>query len=295
MTDSFQIENYSILCSLNDRTIYIKVINTLTYMVYEINADIKEFRLPSSNLCDIYKIILKCLEEDNPDYKVNMSVNSEVMKINFSAKIGGFYNINFELLLREKLMSNDGQLTISFQQLEQRIEELSQEKDSLHSLINNLYNMSIPLFIGGSIHSYHKMNIEKLSLAAGHYSSNHSNVLFDNVECLNKLKELHMSSGAIADNILQKLKNKCVEKLTLVHNGDSQFTSIAGLTTNLPQLTYLEISSAPSLISQNIINELSKKSSKIKELKIISCTTINSQSAALQNFCSTNDIKLTIQ
>ena len=55
MTDAFTIKNYSILTSLNKTQIYIKMVDTVTHMVYETNVDNSELRL-SVTLEDIYKI-----------------------------------------------------------------------------------------------------------------------------------------------------------------------------------------------------------------------------------------------
>ena len=120
MTDAFTIKNYSILTSFNKPQIYIKMMDTVSHLTYETNLDIVELRL-STTLEDAYKIITNCFAEDE-GYKVAISVKSGIMKLKFHALIGGFLKLDFDVLLKEKLISNDSQLTLFMNQLEQRQE-----------------------------------------------------------------------------------------------------------------------------------------------------------------------------
>ncbi len=51
--------NYSLVLSLNERTIYFKIIDSINFTMYEGNQDAKELRLNFS-LEDTYQIITKC-------------------------------------------------------------------------------------------------------------------------------------------------------------------------------------------------------------------------------------------
>jgi hypothetical protein len=44
--DTFEGKVYTINTSLNERTIYIKIIDTIQYLNYEGNIELKEFRMP---------------------------------------------------------------------------------------------------------------------------------------------------------------------------------------------------------------------------------------------------------
>ena len=118
MTETFINKNYSIVISLNERSIYLKIIDTINYLSYEGNVDLKELRI-SINIENVYDIMLKCFKEEK-DYIFIISVNSGSLKIVFNALVADFLKINFDVLLREKLMSNDGQLTLNFNKLEQQ-------------------------------------------------------------------------------------------------------------------------------------------------------------------------------
>ena len=66
--------------------------------------------------------------QNDENYQVIINVNSGIMKLVFIAIVGGFLHIQFDIMLREKLMTNDGQLTFNFTKLEH---ELAQRCDEL--------------------------------------------------------------------------------------------------------------------------------------------------------------------
>ena len=118
-----------------------KIIDTINFLSYEGNVDLKELRV-SIDLDGAYKIMINCFKEEEPDYSVTISVNSSVLKLAFNALIGGFLKMNFEVLLREKLMSNDGQLTLNFNKLEQKqaqaIDALTKKCTDLEASVNKM-------------------------------------------------------------------------------------------------------------------------------------------------------------
>jgi hypothetical protein len=83
MTDTFSYKNYSITTSLNERSIYLKVIDTINFLSYEGNVDLKELRI-SIDLDATYKIILNCFKEE-AGYASIISINSGVLHL-FSFK-----------------------------------------------------------------------------------------------------------------------------------------------------------------------------------------------------------------
>ena len=59
MSETFSYKNYSIVASLNERSIYLKIIDTINFLSYEGNVDLKELRV-SIDLDGAYKIIINC-------------------------------------------------------------------------------------------------------------------------------------------------------------------------------------------------------------------------------------------
>ena len=85
MTDSFDFDNYSIVSSLSERTIYIKLIDKTLYMCYESNVDAKELRL-SIELNNTYQLITKCFRKE-AGYSIVFNVSSGIMKMQFNALV----------------------------------------------------------------------------------------------------------------------------------------------------------------------------------------------------------------
>lgn len=96
---SFELGNYSIISSLNERTIYIKVIDKITFMCYENNIDMKDLRLNTDLDC-AYQMITNCFNKC-PEHIVAVNLISGVMKMIFNVNVGGYLRMNFEILLRE--------------------------------------------------------------------------------------------------------------------------------------------------------------------------------------------------
>ena len=120
MTDTFTIKNYTILTSLLERSVYMKVTDMVGFMCYEGTVDTTGLRV-SIALADAYVIITNCFAEES-GYSVNISVSTGNMKLKFNAIVGGFLKMEFDVFLKEKIMSNDGQLTLSFNRIEQKQE-----------------------------------------------------------------------------------------------------------------------------------------------------------------------------
>ena len=127
MSFTTELSNYSILTSLNERNIYIKCIDQVNFICYESNVDQKELRL-QFELANIYNIINNCFKGET-GYSVNFNVSSGILKLTFNTLVGGFLKINFEAILREKILSNDGQLTMNFNKIEQKYEALVKKFD----------------------------------------------------------------------------------------------------------------------------------------------------------------------
>ena len=102
-------------------------------MCYEGNFDNASFKLPFG-LENIYKLVHNCFEafdnqcerEDKDaaksgadSYRLRLELDNGTLHILFKCVVGGFLDVEFDLRLREKIMSNDSQLTINFQRVEQ--------------------------------------------------------------------------------------------------------------------------------------------------------------------------------
>ena len=116
--DTFERKIYTINTSLNERTIYIKIIDTIQYLNYEGNIELKEFRMPIT-LQDAYMLLKNCFAETK-DHSVSFSKNTNVLRLDFKAKIGGYMNIGFEIILRETAIGGDGKVSMQLIEMERK-------------------------------------------------------------------------------------------------------------------------------------------------------------------------------
>jgi hypothetical protein len=285
MTDAFTIKNYSILTSLNKTQIYIKMMDTVTHLTYETNLDTAELRL-STSLEDTYKIITNCFAED-AGYKVAITVKSGFMKLKFHALVGGFLRIDFDVLLKEKLLSNDGQLTLFMNQLEQRQESVvesltkrcnelaslieAQEKrfDHLETLLNTVSCAEIEL----RMNAFYPINVPTLTIQGD------THLKMDKMSILYKLQKIVFTSFSFSD--LSCFKNGSLREMTI--DSSSKMSSLKGLE-GFPNLEVLSIANSPLLKD---FSAFYKMGHKIKRLNL------QQPSQELQMFCTQHQIALT--
>jgi hypothetical protein len=284
---SFAIENYSIVSSLNERTIYIKVIDTITFMCYESNVDSKELRL-SIELCDAYKLMCKCFLLES-GYNVTISVNTGIMKLAFGAVVAGYLKFNFEIMLREKVMSNDGQLTLNFNRIEQKqaqaIQVLTQKLAQLEGLVDALSYAEICMM--PSAHNqqqtgqqaYWKINTTEMTLTSNYWD-------YSKICSFYKLEKLIFNSCTdISTFKYNKISNKTVKEIIL--NSLSGLSAITGLE-DFPQLEKITFTSCNSV--RDIVAVLNSYKHKIKHITVKSCGAVNN--TELMTYCQKNNIKL---
>jgi hypothetical protein len=304
MCDSFEIKNYSIVTSLNERNIFIKFTDNVNFICYECSADSKELRL-QFELSDIYNIIKKCLSfEDGFDVKI--CVSSNIMKLNFNAKVGGFLKINFEASLREKIMSNDGQLTLNINKIEYKYETLLKKLEKLEELfektqkenvnmIEALSNADIILSSSNQPHytvftgHIYKINTIEITVECNpqRHGGNFNNPDLNKLELFYQLKKIKLNY--LIETNLTKIKNKSVNELEIECGNEGNFKVIIGIY-NLPNLETLIINNAPAFT--NIVKDLSSIDHKIKNIKLLNCPSINK--IELQGYCQNKNINLSM-
>ena len=300
MSETFTYKNYSIVSSLNERTIYLKIIDTINFLSYEGNVDIKELRI-SIDLEGAYKIMINCFKEEN-NYSVTISVNSGVIKLAFTALIGGFLKMNFEVLLREKLMSNDGQLTLNFNKLEQKqahaIDSLTKKCADLESSVNKMQqiidccqifmtNIYTPQGNWCDLQSNAQTHLNNISTKEI-TMTDHGQTIWKNVSAFYQLEKLTINSFTSQSNI-KNLKNATIKELILNCGANPTLTSLEGIQ-NFPNLEILTVSNNPGL--KDVVSILKIRKHNIKTLKLNLCQAVNI--VELQTYCQVNNVFLAI-
>lgn len=287
--------NYSIVSSLNERNIYLKITDNIGFLQYESNIDSKELRL-NIDLNDAFMIIKNCFENEE-GYHVKFIHTTETLKLQFNALVGGFLKMNFDIYLKERIMSNDGQLTISLNKLEQKIngleKQLHKKNEELQNLSEKLSYSMICLWNGQSHNNLQGhfnnclfvfMNVKVLTI------SDCRLVNLELIQHLFQLNKLTLNTLHNYTNLtISKLSNKTLSELQ-INDCNGHIRSLNGLH-NLPSLIKLVIHNGNLLTDVPTI--LSSYQHKINHLNFFGCPTINV--VEIQTYCQKNNIKLDIK
>jgi hypothetical protein len=299
MSASFEYDNYSIISSLNEKSIYIKVIDKITFISYENNIDSSELFL-SIDLEDAYNLMTKCFQKEDK-HTVSMRINSDIMRLEFHAVVGGYLKINFDILLREVVMTNDAELTINFQKMEQKyltaIEKLTEKIEKLELLVNAISNAALPMIAGSNSIYYPSINSKELVLVDG--------MNLFTLKLFYQLEKITFENNYIYS--FNNINNDTVTEIIMKNNNKFNFNGVTGpciynsgiyidigiglsngCLNNFPNLTKITFINCET-ISQ-IAKGLASYTHKIKFIKIQNCKNINN--AEIMNYCHTNNITL---
>lgn len=303
MTSAMTYESFSIICTLSERTIYLKLVETISFMCYEGTLEHQAFRV-SIDLPAIHRIMLMAFASEKGS-KVEIGIQNANMKLHFESIIGGFLNIHFDVILREKVIANDGQLTFSFTRMEEqqkkqaeRIAHLEQHCERMFEVFDHCYIMICSKTLDGTGATnqllgseFVKIGIENLELGpsslVGHYPQRFwSQFMPEQIEKLYKLKTVKIENTNMGTEKLSKMSHPNVTTFTLLACANG-FTI-----ENMPQFPALKILELRSCTLSGGFDpaKLIKKYPALKNLSITSCTGINQ--TEIMTFCTSRKIIL---
>jgi hypothetical protein len=301
-TQTIEFNKYTTIVSLGERNIYLKFTDQINFVNFESNVDAKELRL-QFDLSDIYKLICDALS-GLEGYNVAISVNNGFMKLAFHLLVGGFLTVKFEAVLKEKLLSNDGQLTINFNKLEQKYDSLMKKLESLERkittqqeenmvLIEAISNTVIDIDTGVDVHSPDSKSylLCKINTTSLKFKTTGSiPPVLSNIQYLYKLEKLKITS----ENglTISEFSNKMLKELEV--HGNSFKNMLNNLTYNFPNLETLSITHQSFDANQNLIQLLALSSGKDKIKTITLQKAAGYNVSELQNYCHLNNIILNI-
>jgi hypothetical protein len=203
-------------------------------------------------------------------------------------------------------LSNDGQLTMNFNRIEQRQELINQslvercetldkrcnaleaqlEKQS-KEFYQILDQLDVLLFPTNQISCQTQLPIAMPKISSETLAINSHNfgspMRFENLSKFYQLKKLVIRQFHTVCNDLTRLSNKTVLDLELICEGQSHFNSLKGID-NFPNLTSLTVIGAPGLT--NVVATLKSVPHKIKTFKFQTCAGINV--VEMQTYCQEN-------
>ena len=295
MANSFVIKNYSILTSINE-TIYIKVVDSISYSQYEKELTYCEIKRNDTPLCDLYKIMLMCFSSKDRDYSVSITLNSDNLSFHFSGLVGGFLLIEFSFCINEKILSNDEKLTFNFNRIENKLEtttqrlstrceslelQLFQQKRDFESQIQELLHLvsHLEIFVSPSAHWSDKAQthfVSKLSSKQINLSDNNGGgVVYRNIATFYQLQTLVINPFSSLPD-LTSFNNQSVIEMELNCCGNGTLVSLDGLS-NFPKLQTMTLINSPHLT--NVVTTLK------------SLESLSGSSASIDSFNRTHQIK----
>jgi len=252
------------------------------------------------DIADAYQLILNCFDPKEENCNYSISICSGVMKICFKAVIGGYFNVIIEIALKEKLMSNDAQLSLNFNQLEQthnkNIKKLENDIDKLTQTIIKMADKMDMICDGALI----KLTINDINglypigtIELNINLTNQTVILYCNIKLFIDIKKLILNdiyNHPFVD--LTHISSKSLVELVLNHV-DKRFQSLKGIE-NFPSLEKLSIRGRENTSSIKLgLNDILQQSlGKLKVLTLINI--IGSSEPELIEYCNKHNITLSV-
>ena len=322
MAQSYTInDNFKIIVSLNQNSVYIRVKDNTTSRQYEGNVDERTVKLQFS-LQEIYKLIITTFEqqvkneennvpeeERNQDFNVEFVVKTNILELVFNLVLHSIVKINFTILLKEKIISGNEEATLILNSIEEnfnkeisllkkKYQEIEEKNKQLMKFIEKVSFAEIALYHCGSHHGTHLIidiffPINSIELLVEYDVKIYQQMRFKNfydkkLKLFYELKKIKFEHYVYTD--FTTLSNDSVEELTIKPNGGgSSLTSINGIN-NFPNLKILHLEQCTNL--KDVYISLSNIKHNIKHLTFIGCTNIDQQNLKL--YCEQNKIHLQI-
>jgi len=306
-------------------------------MCYEGNFDNAAFKLPFG-LENIYKLVHNCFAEfdnkhtegeddENSDgettvskakslkyknadsYQLQLELDNGTLHLLFKCVVGGFLDVEFDLRLREKIMSNDAQLSIHFQRVEQSqletVERIDTIASQMQTFTRKMGEMERRLeALGNAEICLMNTNQQCHRCSVGvSFPIDSKTIRVNSIGCCGHNNAVHRSSFAKIKHFYQleelfldnckweeahiHTSNTTVKKLTLT--GCDLFRDISFIK-NFPSL--VELSMSGFAVDASIVTTLRSIKHKIKKLTFQGCGGINQ--TEMQTYCTQNNITLNL-
>ena len=316
-TEAFIIKHYTILTSFSNRTIYMKLIDTIGFINYETYLDTSDFHL-SLPLESVYQLMTNCFAED-AGYSVDITISGKTMTLRFRAQINGFIMYDFPVHIKEKMITTEGQLTLNFNRMEERqtqLERMVQKwttdavasvdrrcndtmvsvdrrcNDATSSIDNLLSSLQSRVSKLESIVVNAELNI-RLNSAFVSLGTTSLTIPADNYLKLDKLMYLYnlqrLSFAPITLTDLSGCKHPHIKELHLDGGNATHFRSLFGIV-NMPSIEHISIINAPGITS---VSESLPSTHKIKSMCVKGCPGLNIEGLSI--YCRVNRIALVAQ
>lgn len=270
MSNNFVFDEYNITTTLTELSVYMRVMNNVSYQCYENILQLRDINLPFKKN-HIYDIICNCFNKKE-NYDVIFTIKNNSLLLAFNILFEGIFESNFNLILPEKKLSEENNLTLNINKIEieykKEVENLKKEIEKMKTEYEKKleeFNLIFECLTCSKIHdcNYDK-KIEHLSLDA---SNGLANKLISSIGDFIKLKTLHIQGNLFSSF---KFRHPLLKKIIFL-NCDS-FNSFQGIE-NFTNLEEIEIQTSFNAMDFNVQQQTYL--SNVKNLKKIILKSIN--------------------
>jgi hypothetical protein len=321
-TKTYEINNLKLTITFDNVSshIYFDLTNILNHNKYFGEFGVSDIGC-SMKLSDANIIINNCLTNVK-GYSFDIVINPCIAILSFNALIGGFFETNFDIRLKEKIISSDEELTKSYNKMDTILNQLMKKIAIQENTINELTNTmkasnellssrldKSTIYLGGSgtkycitNGSYYQIIFDSLFVPIG--ATKTEVVLFsacDNTIDYSKLAHLYkLEHLVLFDNgggyFTKKLSDLNISSQTLKCLEIKQLSSSSasvniGFLKRCPNIKHLILYCVYGL--QDLVKELKSFNHKIKQIDIEGCGQINS--TEMMNYCKSESIQLNIK
>jgi hypothetical protein len=271
--NTYTVDNLSVNCSLNVGTIYLKVVDTASFATFETKYE----PVVASSIEDTHTLMCNCLSKQT-HHTCEFHMENSNMRITFDAKVGGYFNVHFDVFLRERTASESGKLGAMIARLETRqnteMEFIRNALSELQLFTEALSNAEIRVSLG-NYPKFAPLNPTTITC---------DSTVFDTSKVLlfPRLKELNMICNW---NGGEYPMSNSVEKLTLLNI--THTINVGEILTKFPNLTTLDIGAGCQVpTNATAITRLKHN------LKTITLPNGTAEIAEIAQYCAINNIVL---
>lgn len=295
--NTYRNAQYTITTSLvNDQTIHIKLVNNISYLCYEGNFDYASFKL-SFDIKDIFELVKRCFSAftvaSDDGFNLQIALDNSNIQLTFQCVVAGFLHIAFDLRMREKLMSNDAQLSINLQRIEHKqreeFDQFTERMKRMETILEALGHAEICFIRGNDSHEL----LFTFPIASKELTIDGSRTIhlksYAKIKHFYQLETLDLySCNHNAPNL--HISNPNVKKLTI--RSCNTFTD-ASFITNFPNLQELHMESIDLAFNADFVTTIKTVNHNIEKFTFIRCP-LSSLTAELTSYCNQTGIELII-
>jgi len=298
-TNSYQFNNLYVMCSLNERAIYMKIVDKFIHTCYESNTDPKEIRGLHGTIADIYRLINKCLSDET----VEFSVNNGIMTCRFNTCLEGFFTLKFDIMLREKILGQDGELSIQIfgleqqlresqeqiEKLEQRLKQQEEQKKETEQLMRvEIEKLQYNSDIAMRVHAGLSVDTDKIS---SEITIDGGNGIHKFVGFISNLKTLNINNYQVRGILnvgYNSMETIHINNSTPQHFDNRELLCLA----NKPNLKHIFIANCHGSLTMDGMRQFfNQMTCPLKTLTIHSCNQLTDK-FAIQTLCDEKKVKL---